>query len=274
MFRRARRCSDKASYVRNFTEQSFNASSVAQSFTEQTSSWSVATGSHPQREASGRWLCQQMSRYCGPFAKFKSGCEVAAGTGIVSRALLHCGVQHMTAVDFTPAMIAAGIKLAREECVDHRLHYCCANVETEMEPQFAFQPFDLIVSRWTLYHLVDWTATMRAMCRMLKPDGHLVVMDVFPPERMYSPTATGSPSVGPTQQRLEDITDTLGVETVAFDALPDAYQPTCWVNDYGCVGAADVGEFADVSLLNIPHEDVRNAKLFIGHKALFRRRRR
>ncbi|HEX2175687.1 MAG TPA: methyltransferase domain-containing protein [Nocardioidaceae bacterium] len=99
--------------------------------------------------------------------------DVAAGTGIISRALAG-DVARVTAVDNTPAMIAEGRLRAGAEGHDN-LEFVSGSAEQLPFPDAAFT---LVVTRFSLHHFADPTPTVDEMVRVLRPGGRLVVKDL------------------------------------------------------------------------------------------------
>jgi ubiquinone/menaquinone biosynthesis C-methylase UbiE len=99
--------------------------------------------------------------------------DVAAGTGIVSRALAP-GVSRVTAVDSTSAMLEEGRQRAAEE--GHRnLEFVAGSAE---HLPLSDAAFTLVVTRFSLHHFADPAPAVAEMVRVLRPGGRLVVKDL------------------------------------------------------------------------------------------------
>jgi SAM-dependent methyltransferase len=119
--------------------------------------------------------------------------DVAAGTGIVSRALAS-NVARVTAVDSTEAMIEEGRRRAGAEA-RHNVEFVRGSAE---KLPFGDAVFTLVVTRFSLHHFADPTPAVREMVRVLRPRGRLVVKDLV--------AATDS-AVAERQDHLERLRD-------------------------------------------------------------------
>ncbi|MGH3356003.1 MAG: class I SAM-dependent methyltransferase [Nocardioidaceae bacterium] len=119
--------------------------------------------------------------------------DVAAGTGLVSRALAP-RVAHVTALDSTPAMIAEGrTRAAVQGC--HNLDFVSGSAE---DLPFSDGSFSLVVTRFSLHHFADPRPAVAEMVRVLRPGGRLVVKDLV---------ASADPEVAARQDRVEQLRD-------------------------------------------------------------------
>ena len=119
--------------------------------------------------------------------------DVAAGTGIVSRALAS-SVSRVTAVDSTPAMLDEGRRRAAVEGHDN-VDFLAGSAERLPVPDEAFS---LVVTRFSLHHFADPTPAVREMVRALAPGGRLVVKDLV---------ASTDPAVAARQDEVETLRD-------------------------------------------------------------------
>jgi SAM-dependent methyltransferase len=99
--------------------------------------------------------------------------DVAAGTGIVSRALAS-DVAHVTALDSTPAMVAEGARSAASAGIGN-LTFVLGSAERLPFPDAGFT---LVVTRFSLHHFADPAPMLDEMVRVLRPGGRLVVKDL------------------------------------------------------------------------------------------------
>ncbi len=119
--------------------------------------------------------------------------DVAAGTGIISRALAP-DVSRVTAVDSTSAMIDEGRR--RAAAGGHgNLEFVAGSAEDLPFPDAAFT---LVVTRFSLHHFADPTPTVDEMVRVLRPGGRLVVKDLV---------ASTDPDVAARQDHVERLRD-------------------------------------------------------------------
>ncbi|MFI0373308.1 class I SAM-dependent methyltransferase [Actinomadura sp. 1N219] len=103
--------------------------------------------------------------------------EVAAGTGIVSRAIAR-RVRHVTAFDLTPAMLAEGKRGAD--------HAGLTNVTFTRGDAAALpyvdRSFTLVVTRFSLHQVADPAAVVGEMVRVSRPGAALIIADLARPD--------------------------------------------------------------------------------------------
>ncbi|MFI0483843.1 class I SAM-dependent methyltransferase [Actinomadura sp. 9N215] len=103
--------------------------------------------------------------------------EVAAGTGIVSRAIA-ARVRHVTALDLTPAMLAEGKRDAD--------HAGLTNVTFTRGDATALpyvdRSFTLVVTRFSLHQVADPAAVVAEMVRVSRPGAALIIADLVRPD--------------------------------------------------------------------------------------------
>ncbi|MDD4797548.1 MAG: class I SAM-dependent methyltransferase [Eubacteriales bacterium] len=99
--------------------------------------------------------------------------EAAAGTGLCGRALAP-HVQSVTCLDATPAMLAVGERAARSAGLTN-LRFVQGRVE---QLPFAKETFDLVLTRLAFHHFTEMERPMAELCRVLKPGGRLVTIDM------------------------------------------------------------------------------------------------
>lgn len=102
--------------------------------------------------------------------------DIACGTGIVSCELARF-VSHVTGIDLTPAMIEQA-KQARQK---KRLK----NITSKISDVFKRLPFDdssfsVVVTRYSLHHLVEPKKVLQEMRRVCTGKGKVLVIDVTP----------------------------------------------------------------------------------------------
>lgn len=99
--------------------------------------------------------------------------EVAAGTCAFGRAIAP-HVAYITELDATEAMLRVGQTQGKKTGV-HNAEYVIG--EAENLP-FEEDSFDVVVSRLAFHHFENAEAALREMCRVLKPNGKLVIVDM------------------------------------------------------------------------------------------------
>ncbi len=109
--------------------------------------------------------------------------DVAAGTGLVTRALVkryHCRV---VALDQSAPMLSrAGAKLAADPALAERVEL----VEGEAEAlPFGDAEFDHLTFTYLLRYVDDPAATLRELARVVKPGGRVVVVEFGQPEGLF-----------------------------------------------------------------------------------------
>jgi ubiquinone/menaquinone biosynthesis C-methylase UbiE len=147
--------------------------------------------------------------------------DVAAGTGIVARALA-ADVARVTAVDSTEAMIEEGRRRAQAEGRDN-LEFVSGSAE---QLPFGDGAFSLVVTRFSLHHFADPTPAVREMVRVLRPGGRLVVKDLV--------ASTDAP-VAERQDHVERLRDSSHVR------MPPRGAIRAWLEGYG-LEVTDVAE--------------------------------
>ncbi|WP_433477473.1 class I SAM-dependent methyltransferase [Spirillospora sp. CA-142024] len=139
--------------------------------------------------------------------------EVAAGTGIVSRAIAR-RVRHVTALDLTPAMLAEGKRSA-----DHAglTNVTFAHGDATAMP-YLDRSFTLVVTRFSLHQVADPEAVVKEMVRVSRPGAALIIADLVRPagldgdldriERLRDP----SHGTALTESRIAELVTSAGAE--------------------------------------------------------------
>jgi ubiquinone/menaquinone biosynthesis C-methylase UbiE len=113
------------------------------------------------------FLLKQVPRPC------PAALEIGCGTGVFAR-LLAGRAEQVMALDLSPQMI----RLARERSGGYpNLDFQTADL---LSWELPGEPFDCVVSIATLHHL-PFTAGLAKMKSVLKPNGVLLVLDLFQP---------------------------------------------------------------------------------------------
>ncbi len=101
--------------------------------------------------------------------------DVATGTGLVAAALVRRGGCEVTALDQSPAMLAAARARAGDDAVlRERIRFVRA--EAERLP-FADRQFDALTFTYLLRYVDDPAATMRELARVVKPGGRIGMVE-------------------------------------------------------------------------------------------------
>jgi ubiquinone/menaquinone biosynthesis C-methylase UbiE len=103
--------------------------------------------------------------------------EVAAGTGIVSRAIAG-RVRHDTALDLTPAMLTEGKRDA-----DHAglMNITFTRGDATALP-YLDRSFTLVVTRFSLHQVADPETVVKEMARVSRPGAALIIADLVRPD--------------------------------------------------------------------------------------------
>jgi SAM-dependent methyltransferase len=139
--------------------------------------------------------------------------DVAAGTGIVSRAVADT-VTRVAAVDSTPAMAEEGRRRASTQGLGN-VEFVLGSAE---RLPFADGTFTLVLTRFSLHHFADPTPAVAEMVRVLAPGGRLVVKDL---------AASTDPQVAARQDRVEQLRDPSHVR------MPPRGAVRGWLQDRG-----------------------------------------
>jgi 2-polyprenyl-3-methyl-5-hydroxy-6-metoxy-1,4-benzoquinol methylase len=104
--------------------------------------------------------------------------EVGAGTGALSCLLAqeHPGIT-ITASDISPHMVDLARKNIRENGLDQRIRYVCADVNDGNEMD-QLGTFDLIYSAYSLHHWRDHRRSLGNLWAALNDDGILYILDL------------------------------------------------------------------------------------------------
>lgn len=119
--------------------------------------------------------------------------DVAAGTGLVSRALAD-KVASVAAVDSTAAMVAQGRERAADEG-HQNLEFVLGSAE---HLPFADASFTMVVTRFSLHHFADPVPPVDEMVRVLRSGGRVVIKDLV---------ASADPAVAARQDHVERLRD-------------------------------------------------------------------
>jgi SAM-dependent methyltransferase len=112
-----------------------------------------------------------------PLDSTMSVLDVASGTGHLGRALAP-HVQHMTALDATPAMLAENEKAAKEAGLTNITY----QVGLAEALPFCSGTFNLVACRLAVHHYADPNPAVDEMARVCRPGGYVALVDMVAPE--------------------------------------------------------------------------------------------
>jgi len=141
---------------------------ILEQFTEQAESFARAI-SHSNEESMQKLLATS------EVAPADEVLDVACGPGIVACALASVA-RHVTGSDLTPAMLEEARKLQHARGL--------TNVRWQLADATRL-PFDdasssLVVTRYSMHHMLDPLAVLREMVRVCVPGGRILIADVTP----------------------------------------------------------------------------------------------
>lgn len=100
--------------------------------------------------------------------------DVACGGGIVACTLAP-HVKEVIGCDVTPAML----ENARERSAENELNNASFIAADALQLPFPDQSFDIVTTRFSFHHVQDPLAVLREMFRVSKPEGRVVVIDMY-----------------------------------------------------------------------------------------------
>jgi SAM-dependent methyltransferase len=156
----------------------------------------------------GDWIGEQL-----PLTSSDRVLDVCGGAGHLSRHL-HARAREFVVVDLTREQLQTGREAIAREAIDN-----IRFVEGDaLALPFADGEFDLAMSRFAFHHLPDHATALAEMARVVRPGGHLAVIDMISGgarhdelEIMRDPSHTRAP----TERGLGDAIGTRGGEVVA-----------------------------------------------------------
>jgi ubiquinone/menaquinone biosynthesis C-methylase UbiE len=136
--------------------------------------------------------------------------DVACGPGIVACEFARI-VSNVTGIDLTPAMIEQATKLQNEK----KLGNIDWRIGDVSDLPFDESTFSLVVTRYSLHHMVDPKTVLHEMKRVCIPGGKVLVIDVTPDEskreaydqveKLRDPTHTNALTFNEIKRMMEDI---------------------------------------------------------------------
>jgi len=104
--------------------------------------------------------------------------DIATGTGELAFEMLRQGARVVIGVDFCREMLLAAAHKALRFRLRERVALAAGDA---MRLPFAEATFDCIVNGFMLRNVANLPATFTELCRVLKPGGRLVCLDLTPP---------------------------------------------------------------------------------------------
>ena len=107
--------------------------------------------------------------------------DVATGTGdfaILAARRLGTEGLHITGADISEGMMQVGREKVRQLGLEHVIRFCR---EDCMQLSFADDSFDAVTVAYGVRNFQDLDAGLREMCRVLRPGGHLLVVELASP---------------------------------------------------------------------------------------------
>jgi demethylmenaquinone methyltransferase/2-methoxy-6-polyprenyl-1,4-benzoquinol methylase len=103
--------------------------------------------------------------------------DVATGTGDLALELQkRCPSAQMLGTDFCPEMLAHATQAGVME----------TEVADAMNLRFEDDEFDLVTAAFGLRNMANWQDALKEMSRVIKPGGHLLVLDFSLPEGVFA----------------------------------------------------------------------------------------
>ena len=117
------------------------------------------------------------------FAKepFKRGLSLGCGTGLVEREALQKKICHeFDGIDITQESINVAIRLAKENCLENKLHYSIQDLnKVKLEPQ----KYDFILISHALHHVENLEYVLKEMKKALQPEGLILMSEYIGPSQ-------------------------------------------------------------------------------------------
>ncbi|HEY1852678.1 MAG TPA: ubiquinone/menaquinone biosynthesis methyltransferase [Candidatus Binataceae bacterium] len=104
--------------------------------------------------------------------------DIATGTGELAFELTRAGASNVIGVDFCHSMVETAVKKRAASNSAGRAVFATGDA---MALPFRDATFDCIVNGFMLRNVADLDTTFRELCRVLRPGGRLVCLDLTPP---------------------------------------------------------------------------------------------
>ena len=156
---------------------------VRAEFERQAPSW-AASEARPELA----WVVDQLE-----LASDMNVLDVAAGTGLFGAAIAP-HVRRVTAVDLAPKMLELGVIRAKQRGIKN-MDFTCGTAEAL---PFATASFDLVVTRYSIHHMLMPIDVLSEMTRVCRSGGTVAVVDMVAHE---------NPALARRQNDLERVAD-------------------------------------------------------------------
>ncbi|SHM63371.1 class I SAM-dependent methyltransferase [Gracilibacillus kekensis] len=124
------------------------------------------------READSSW--REAIKALVPIENIEKALDIGCGGGIYSKALSDMGVEKVTGVDFSKAILEG----AKENCKNYNnITFVNGNA---YETSLHSQTYDLLMERALIHHLNDLRSCFSEAFRLLKRDGFCIIQDRTP----------------------------------------------------------------------------------------------
>jgi SAM-dependent methyltransferase len=185
---------------------------------------------NPTHDQQNRQIIDQFTRQAEPFARHPAHSteeslrlvveavgltpddtllDVACGPGLTACAFAPHARQ-ITGIDLTPAMIDQARRRQAEAGLDN-MDWHVGDVS---QLPFADGQFSVAFSRYAFHHLLDPAAVLAEMVRVTRPDGRVVVADVY----------TSSPEQAAAYDRVERLRDPSHVRALGLEELTGLFR--------------------------------------------------
>lgn len=128
------------------------------------------------------------------------------GTGPADIPILACqqipALRSVLAIDLSCHMLALASNKIRRAGLDHRIHLLQADAKRLPFPDASF---DTVASNTILHHLPDPSPFLQEACRVLRPNGVLLIRDLYRPDshqKLEELVALHTPGATPDQKQL------------------------------------------------------------------------
>ena len=172
---------------------------IRREFDRQAPSWVPAEVSEPLQ-----WVVERL-----PLTRDLEVLDVAAGTALFGTAIAP-HVRNVTAVDISPKMLEFGARRAAEIGTGN-IAFVAGSAEAL---PFEDDSFDLVVTRYSLHHIIDPIVVLREMARVVRFGGVVVAVDMI---------AADDPVIAVRQNELERAVDATHTRMLPLDELVHAF---------------------------------------------------
>jgi SAM-dependent methyltransferase len=136
--------------------------------------------------------------------------DLACGGGLIVCAFAP-HVRHATGIDMTPAMLERARALAAEKRLEN-VAWQQGDVRSLPWPDASF---DIVVTRFSFHHFQDPLAVLREMTRVCRPEGRVIVVDMY---------ASDDKGKAEAWNRLEVLRDPSHVRAMSFGELTGLFR--------------------------------------------------